>query len=160
MLVSRDAANKTPRILLLSLHPVYARRFFDKTKQIELRRTRPRLSEGDLALFYVTAPEQAIGGGGRVRTVLELPPGKLWRKAGPQAGIERSDFDQYFKDCELGYGIRFERVWPFEPALGRRTIARSWPGFRPPQLYQYLSEAEVRRMGLRIVNRELRLLAA
>jgi hypothetical protein len=90
--------------------------------------------------------------------VLELSPDKLWRRVGPEAGIAKADFDRYFEDCSIGYGILFERVWPFTPAVKRSTITRGWPGFRPPQLYQYLSEADAKRMGVQIVNRELSLL--
>lgn len=158
MLPTPEIDIRVPRILLLSLHPIYAKLFFERTKRVELRRTRPRLSEGDLVLFYVTAPEQAIGGGGRVRKVLELPPRDIWRSVGDIAGISKASFERYFEGCDFGYGILFDVVWPFEPTIRRSAIKQSWPEFRPPQLYHYLTESEVRRLGVRIDNGELALL--
>jgi predicted transcriptional regulator len=154
MLPSLELEINAPRILLLSLHPVYAKRFFDKSKQIELRRTRPRLSRGDFVIFYVTTPEQAIRGGGRVDEVLEMPPRRLWQKAANRSGIDRPTFDAYFQNCDTGYGISFDRIWEFPRGILRSTIARRWPDFRPPQLYQYLTVKDAERLGV-IAERHL-----
>jgi len=147
-----------PRILLLSLHPLYARKFFNGEKKIELRRTKPRLVGGDCVVFYVTTPVQAICGGGIVSKVLELPPRILWQKASRQAGVDRDEFDEYFAGCSTAYGICFEEIWEFSRVVGLGDIAARWPGFRPPQLYQYLTMSDARRIGLAVQSKRLRVL--
>jgi predicted transcriptional regulator len=148
----------TPRILLLSLHPVHARRFFDREKKIEFRRTKPRVVAGDFVVFYVTSPVQAICGGGLVEGVLALPPKMLWHQTSRCAGLGKEAFEGYFEGCSVGYGIGFERVWEFRRALDVKSIGSRWPDFRPPQLYQYLTAADARKLGLTVLNGQLRTL--
>ena len=53
--MKRKAQNH-PNTLLISIHPEYAKKIFEGTKRVELRRIQPKIFEDDLVVVYVTSP--------------------------------------------------------------------------------------------------------
>lgn len=134
-------------ILLLSIKPEYASKIFDGTKKVELRRVRNRLKSGDLVVVYVTSPEKALVGSFEVEDVIvkDLPEelNNLWKQVEEQAGIERKQFDTYYKGASLGVGIFLKNIQKFPKPLKLESLRKHLPNIRPPQSYRYLTHFEV-----------------
>ncbi len=126
------------RMLLISIKPRYAELIFAGKKTIELRRICPKVNNGDLVLVYISSPVKAIYGGFKVDSVINEPPEKLWEKVGICSGINKDEFDAYFKNADIGYGITFNEVWSLPHPIKLESIKLEWPEFRPPQSYWYL----------------------
>ncbi len=135
-------------ILLLSIKPEYASKIFDGTKKVELRRVRTRLKSGDLVVVYVTSPEKALVGSFEVDDVIvkELPEelNNLWKQVEEQAGIERKQFNSYYKGASVGVGIFLKNIQKFPHPLELASLRKQFPNIRPPQSYRYLTPLEVK----------------
>ncbi len=133
----------TNNVLLLSIRPQYAERIFNGSKRIELRRTRPRVKQGDIVVIYVSSPVKAIKGAFWVDHVLEAEPDKLWGQVGLLAGIGRDEYDQYYAGAQTAFGIAVSAPWSFIKPVGLSQLRELWMGFHPPQSYRYLTEQEL-----------------
>lgn len=131
------------RALLLSIRPKYAELIFSGRKKVELRRTRPRIGKGDLALIYVSSPVKSLMGALLVTNVVELPPNKLWLKTNGRAAVNRAEYDEYFAGAKMGYAIEFSRCWQLAQPVSLTTLRARRRGFRPPQSFRYLSGADL-----------------
>jgi predicted transcriptional regulator len=133
--------------LLLSLRPEHAEAIFAGTKTVEFRRVRPRVSEGDWVLVYVTSPRKALVGAFEVAEVVTDHPASLWRRFAQCGGITQERFDEYYAGATVAYGILVRRVMRLPEALPLQLLRRRLPGFHPPQIYRYLKEAEIALVG-------------
>jgi predicted transcriptional regulator len=129
------------KILLLSIKPQYAEKIFSGEKTVELRRTRPRLEDGDLVLVYTSSPRCALTGAFVVANVVTDTPEVIWRKYGSKAEIERTAFDAYYEGAKSASAIGIERAWTFDRAVTLNELRRRMKGFHPPQSYRYLAGA-------------------
>ena len=137
-----------PKTLLLSIHSSFADKIFCGLKTMELRRVRPRVSEGSIVLVYVTAPRMALVGAFEVSDVVESTPDEIWRGFNSQSCIAKNDFDAYFAGTSRGYGIEISNAWTFEQAIPLSAMKSRIPGFSPPQGYRYLSFEELEKLSL------------
>ncbi len=134
--------------LLLSVRPKYADLFFSGRKQVELRRVRPRVKEGDLVLLYVSSPTKALMGAFQVKDVLHDTPAKLWRKTGHQTGITRKEFDFYYSDLPYGFAILASQVWKLEQPISLSRLRQRWVRFTAPQSYRYIRLRDLRWLAI------------
>jgi predicted transcriptional regulator len=81
--------------LLLSVRPEYAEKIFEGIKTVELRRTRPRLCEGDVVIVYASSPTKALIGAFEVEKVIQKPLKDLWHEVQKKAGISYDDSYSY-----------------------------------------------------------------
>jgi predicted transcriptional regulator len=131
-------------VLLLSIHPEYAEKIFNGTKEVELRRICPRrINKGDSVLVYVSSPLKALVGGFEVDEIIEALPEMLWENVKHKAGISRSQFDDYYSGTSLAYGIFLRDTWKLEQPITLDTLRDRWPNFKPPQGYHYISNDDV-----------------
>jgi predicted transcriptional regulator len=137
------------RALLLSIRPEYAKKIFDGSKTVELRRVRPRVARGDLVLVYASAPVKAVLGAFEVARVRSGTPTSLWNIVVSKAGVTRRQFDAYFLGAKTGYAIFLKRKWLLEEPLGLDKLRKRQSNFRPPQSYHYLSASQADRIGIR-----------
>lgn len=128
------------KALLLSIKPRFADAIFQGTKTFELRKVRPRVSEGDLVLVYVTVPRCRLEGAFKVGTVLEMPPEKLWRRIRGTCGVTKAEFMTYFADKTTAFAIGVEDAWLLESAVHLSALRTE--DILPPQGYRYLSDGE------------------
>lgn len=133
-------------VLLLSIRPEYAKKIFDGTKKIELRRVRPRLEQGDLVLVYASSPIKALLGSFEVERVIEKLVINLWQDAEKQAGINLQDFFNYYAGKSVGFGICLKNIHTFAPPVDLESLRKEWSDFRPPQGYRYLTPSEFERV--------------
>lgn len=126
--------------IIFSIHPEFADLIFDGVKTVELRRHMPRnLEKGACMVIYATSPTKCIVGTATVVGIVEHSIGALWKKIGKQSGITHAYFKEYFKDCDVGYGIMLSSASKFETPISLETLRRK-VNFTPPQSYMYGSE--------------------
>lgn len=129
------------------MRPQYARKIFDGTKTVELRRVRPRVTTDDLVLVYASSPVKAMMGAFEIARVLTASPSRLWRKVDGKAGMTRKQFDEYFQGAKTGYGIFVKRKWVLPKSLKLESLRKRRSKFRPPQSYHYLTVDDVNGIG-------------
>lgn len=129
------------KALLLSIRPRFVALIESGVKTVELRRKRPKVEVGDLALVYESSPTKSLVGAFMVGEVLALPPTKLWTEVGAKSGISRSEFLEYFEGCDEGCAIGIDRYWALASRVGLKQL-RSRIKIEPPQSYRYLCEKQ------------------
>lgn len=134
--------------LLLSIRPKYAAAIFAGTKRVELRRKRPRISQGSRVLVYETAPTMALVGAFEAGGVLRATPAELWADVRTAAGVTRQRFTEYFAGATEGFAIEVNEAWLFAKPLSLERLREALPGFHPPQGFKYLWDHELRRAGI------------
>ncbi len=131
------------RIMLLSIRPEYAVKIFSGDKVVELRRTRPRLNEGDVVMVYASSPQKALIGVFEVKQVVQKPLNELWKDVKDKAGITYQNFRSYYKGLSIGCGIYLNKTHCFEQPIKLEFIRKDLIDFRPPQSYRYLTSNEI-----------------
>lgn len=134
-------------MLWLSIHPRYVDAILAGEKSIELRRRKPRISEGP-ALIYATSPRMELVATAWMSSVTQEPLGPLWQTAKDSAFVSRSEFHEYFSGLELGTALHLCRVEPFASAITLERLRKLWRGFQPPQGFRYISDSELSAIGL------------
>lgn len=130
------------KMLLLSVKPEYASKIFVGSKTVELRRTRPKLNEGDLVVVYVSSPVKAIQGAFEIGQILSGSPAGLWKKVKDRSGLTWDEFSAYFTGAEIGYALEIRKTWIYKAPIKLHCIRKLWHDFNPPQSYRYLSDVE------------------
>ena len=124
--------------VLLSIRPEYAKKIFDGTKTVELRRTCPRVTKNDLILVYVSSPVKALVGFLKVSHIIKETPENLWLLVGPYAGVSKLEFDNYYSGAAIGFALSINRVRKLNNAVSLEQLKVKWPGFLAPQSYRYI----------------------
>ncbi len=126
--------------ILLSIQPRFAEKIFERTKAVELRRVRPKVDRGDIALVYVSSPVKALYGAFSIEKVITDTPSKLWQIVKDIAGVSRAEFDHYYRGASVGVGIfiKLSSVKTLNNPMDLDRLRRDWPHFQPPQSYRYL----------------------
>ncbi len=130
------------KMLLLSIKPEHASKIFAGSKTVELRRTRPKLNDGDLVVVYVSSPVKAIKGAFEVGRILSGTPAGLWKRVKDRSGLTWREFCDYFTDAEVGYALEIKKAWTYKVPINLQCIRKLWDDFNPPQSYRYLSDVE------------------
>lgn len=115
----------------MSIKPVYVRRILSGSKRIELRKRRPAFEEGQHILIYSTAPDGYVCGRAVVDKVQMYSPHDFWSIHWAVLGIDRIEYERYFKGCKFAYGVHLRDVQRVEPT----DLT-----FHPPQSYLFLRE--------------------
>ena len=134
---------KEPKVILLSIHPKYAEKIFSGTKQVELRKVKPKIEEGDMVFVYVSSPVKQLHGQFEVEKVIVKPLAKLWAQAGPKSGMSEKEFYEYFGDSEEGCGIYLRSPVSMRHPISLDKLRELLTNFHPPQNYKYLNEPEL-----------------
>jgi len=127
--------------LLLSIRPRFAEMIFAGTKTVELRRVRPTIKAGDLALIYVTSPTKEIQGAFRVGKTVSGKRSSIWKRFGKQTGITREEFDAYFRGKNEAHALVIEEAWTLPKPVRLACLRKEKRGFHPPQSFHYIRGA-------------------
>jgi predicted transcriptional regulator len=138
----KEVAEMTRKMLLMSIKPSYIQHILNGDKTIELRRTRPRLSPGDLIVFYASSPQKAIRAAATVGNIIEGTPAEVWETNSGKIGIDKRAYDEYFFGSKKAYGIALDTVWAYAKPMGIEEMRSLFDKFMPPQSFRYLSEEE------------------
>jgi predicted transcriptional regulator len=124
------------RAVLLSIKPRYADLILAGTKRVELRRSWPSNDIGVLVL-YSSAPVQKLVGVAYVDSVNECDIEGIWQLAVKfGGGLTREELIEYFEGKKLAYGIMIKDTRTAQNAVDPKDL---FPGFVPPQSFQYLT---------------------
>ena len=130
----------TTDAVLFSIRPKYAKKIFDGTKTIELRKVKPkRLMQGGLVLVYVSSPVKSLIGAFKVKKIEEGAPSEMWEKVKKNAGISKNEFDAYYQNSTSGVAIYIDNVWTLPQPIELSALRNSLEGFYPPQSFRYTS---------------------
>ncbi|WP_152098482.1 ASCH domain-containing protein [Lacipirellula parvula] len=129
-------------MLWLSIHPKYVDAILAGEKSIELRRRKPRISEGP-ALIYATSPRMELVASAWISSVTHTSLDSLWKIAKESAAVSRSDFRDYFDGLSKGTGLHLDRIQPFAKPIGLPRLREIWQGFQPPQGFRYIDGVQV-----------------
>lgn len=134
--------------LLISVKPEHAKKIFAGNKTVELRRVRPKISNGDTVLVYVSSPTKALVGAFEVDRVIDTNPEELWQEVAANAGITLDEFNLYYTGTERAFGILIKKAWNFDVPLTLQNLRSKCKNFHPPQSYKYISDQEANLLGL------------
>ncbi|MEY2496156.1 MAG: hypothetical protein QOJ45_2648 [Verrucomicrobiota bacterium] len=124
--------------LLISVRPKFAEMIFDGSKTVELRRVRPRVGKGGVAIVYVSSPIKQLQGAFEIAKVVSASPSVLWNRYGAKAGITRKEFFEYFAGKILGHALVIKRAWKLAVSTCLSCLKRTQRGFHPPQSFHYV----------------------
>lgn len=130
-------------MLLLSIHPVYVEKIFAGMKTVELRKRKPNVEVGSKVVIYSTMPECEIVGFATISGFEVCSPNQLWNKVNSSCGVTKAEFNSYFSNSEISVGIHLTEPVRFEDAFSLSNLRKLWPGFHPPQQFQYLKESRL-----------------
>lgn len=133
------------RALMLSLKPRFAEAILAGTKTVEVRRVMPRITIPTLALLYASGSERALVGTCVVRSVARYPADEMWRLHGADTALSKPEFDAYLEGRDCGVALLLERPEPLATPIPLHTL-RLVNGFRPPQSFAYVCDAQRKRL--------------
>jgi len=126
------------RALLLSIRPQHATGILRGTKTVELRRVRPQVQAGDVALVYATYPVCAVIAVFTIDRVLVQSPGELWAAVAGRVGIDRREFDDYLYGASTAVAIFLTDLRRLSEPVPLSDLQAQMAGFRPPQSFRYV----------------------
>ena len=126
--------------ILMSIKPKYAKKIFDGTKTVELRRIQPKyLQTGDLVFVYVSSPIKSLVGAFKVARIIKEPIVDLWKAVQHEAGISFEEFENYYQKTQSGVAIFISDILVFSTPIELADLKQAAEGFYPPQSYRYTS---------------------
>lgn len=132
--------------ILVSIRPEYVARILTGEKRVELRRTFPsRVASGGTMLIYETTPRRAIVASCEVSGVEDLPVETIWRRYRAVAGIDRAQFDAYYRGSEAGVVLRLGEVRAAKREIPLARMRATYE-LTPPQSFAYIGPALNRRI--------------
>ena len=131
------------KILLISIRPEFSDLIFSGRKTVELRRTKPSLTAGDLVIVYTSSPSCELTGAFEVKKVDCGRPGSLWRKVRNSCGISKATYNAYFAGASTAFGIQIKKAWRLETPLKLESMRKRLSAFHPPQTYRYFARSEL-----------------
>lgn len=140
----KSAVDSELKVLLLSIRPNHAEKIVNGTKSVELRRRKPRMEGGGVALIYASAPTQALIGEVQILSISEARPQDIWAKVREKAALTKEDFDEYFKGADRAVAIEVGNVRKFTQPITLTNIRVAISDFRPPQSFRYVDQETAR----------------
>jgi len=120
--------------VLLSIRPEFVEKIISGEKKFEYRK-RMFKREVKSVVIYATSPYKKIIGEFSIEEILADEPNVLWEKTFTSSGLEKDFFMDYYKNAEIGYAIKIDKLKlypkPIEISRFRKT---------PPQSYTYIDD--------------------
>lgn len=120
-------------VAILSIKPEFAYRILAQTKSIELRRSAMGLAKDDIVLFYISAPDQCLGGWFRIAEIEVRGVEDMWNRHHEQLGIDYNRYLSYFEGVAMATGLHVGELYPLDPVIPLQQIRELIPDFVPPQ---------------------------
>lgn len=141
-----------PNFLFISVKPQFASKIVDGEKSIELRKSKPKVGQGDYILIYATKPFMKVVGFAKIEQIIDTNPQKMWDSYSEKLGINKLDYDNYFNNSNRAIGIQISSVCKFKKGFLLSDIKKIMPTFSPPQTYLYFSKFQILRNFIRLSN--------
>lgn len=124
--------------VILSIKPEYANKILDGTKKFEFRKASFSVDRVEVVLIYATKPVGKVIGEFTVECVHVDKPSIIWQKTRTQAGINKSFFDEYFRDRNVAVAIEVNKAQRYETPMELDDFG---PGMTAPQSFRYVPVA-------------------
>jgi predicted transcriptional regulator len=121
-------------VAILSIHPMYVDAIRTGNKRIEFRKTR-FTKNVKFIIIYETAPSQKIVGFFSVKKIVSDTPKNLWNQFSTIGCIAKSDFLEYFKNSQIGYGIEIDKYQDLANKIDITELCDT-----PPQSFRYIDK--------------------
>jgi len=128
------AGDEVAGLALLSIRPRFAELIISGEKKVEFRKTNFRQDLSHVVL-YASRPVQRILAYFEVSGMCAETPERLWERYHAVAGIERTEFDAYYRSAACGVAIEVGDVWVLSDPLPLSALDVS---LSPPQGFAYL----------------------
>ncbi|MCD9019128.1 ASCH domain-containing protein [Parachryseolinea silvisoli] len=125
------------KYLLLSVKQQYTEQILQGRKTIELRKSKPSVSSGDVIIIYCTSPVKAIVGTATIEDVITHTPSEMWELHSQKLGITKRAFFEYYENSDKAIGIVMSHVATLPEQIQLSSIKQRIPTFSPPQTYRY-----------------------
>ncbi|WP_028592403.1 ASCH domain-containing protein [Paenibacillus massiliensis] len=127
--------------VLLSIKPEFVAEIISGNKKFEYRKSIFKRDDISTVVVYATKPFGKVVGEFEIEKILEDSPYKIWQRTKKHSGINRSFFNEYFRDKEKGYAIQIKDFITYETPLELKDIDE---GIRvAPQSFCYIREASL-----------------
>ncbi|MGD0942383.1 MAG: hypothetical protein ABR905_22035 [Terracidiphilus sp.] len=122
--------------LVMSIHPEYADRIFNKRKRVEFRKKFSVKWRGCKAVVYGTKPLGALMGEVTLRNVTYGTPEAIWEAFGSMGGCTREEFSGYAGSSDGVYAIELSDVTPYVSPIALAQVSLLInEDLRPPQSF-------------------------
>ena len=139
-----DVQREDHAVVLLSIQPRFAEGILNGSKRVELRRTgfahAPRY-----VVVYATQPVGKVVGVFEVEQIVDDSPTEIWQRYFAVSGLEREEYDRYYQGASKAVAIEIAKVHELSTPV---PLSQLEPTLRPPQSFQYLPPAALRKLGL------------
>lgn len=125
------------KVMLISIKPEFVEKIFNGSKSIELRKSTPKVSSGDIIVIYCTFPVKSIVGYCVVDQVIKMSPNLLWEKYNKLLGIDKKRFLIYYENVTTAIGIKLTKRSLLEQKISLEAVRNIIPNFHPPQTFRY-----------------------
>lgn len=124
--------------ILISIKPVFVEKIFSGEKKFEFRKSIYKSQSVNTAFIYCSAPTSSIVGEFSIDDTIYLPISALWNQTKSYAGINQSDFLEYFNKKNYGYALVISGNIKYTQAIPLREIGLK----RPPQSFCYINSEQ------------------
>lgn len=121
--------------ILLSIKPEYAKLILDGSKKYEFRKHLAHETVNSIVI-YSTSPQMAVVGEVDVIQSIAMSPPALWEFTKKEAGISRTNFIRYFRDCKKAYAYKLGNVTIYEYPKALEDFGL----LQAPQSFVYLAK--------------------
>lgn len=129
--------------VIMSIKPQYAQAIITGEKQIELRKRIPKVGAGDIIVFYESLPIQRVTFYCVVEEIVSMSPKKLWETYSNRLGITKKEYDKYFYQKTIAYGIKLQTPQVFAT---QKKIGDISEELLIPQSYRYIPPMELKKI--------------
>lgn len=141
MKVTKKSSPSGNNSVLISIHPIYAKKIISGEKRVEFRRSWAS-NPVKQVVFYSTAPVQRIVAIAQIMKVHVGTKTKLWGLAQELGGgISRRKLFEYLEGKNTGVAIELGDINII--AKPTTPIDLFGDGFRPPQSFRYFTDDEL-----------------
>ncbi|MFV0349074.1 MAG: hypothetical protein ACK5JO_10845 [Halodesulfovibrio sp.] len=123
-------------VIFLPIKPVFVDRILCGAKRFEYRKQIP--AKGlDNIIIYSSYPCKKIVGFAKVESVISGSSEYVWQLTRDASGIQKSRFDDYFKNSSIAYAYELKDVMKLHKGISPSSI---FDDFSIPQSFRYVEE--------------------
>ena len=129
------------RDILISLDPRFADAILCGEKSVELRRRRPGVPPGTRVWMYSKLPIGSVVGCAVIDQLHDSSPTAIWKRFGAKAGINRSEYFDYFRGASSATALVLTQVRRLRAPISLDGLRQIRHDFHPPQFFSDLRKA-------------------
>lgn len=141
-----EKSYKEDKALFISIKPEFVEKIFNGVKNIELRKSAPKIQIDSLVIIYCTSPVMSVIGTCRVNGLILNKPDLLWEDYQDNLGIDKESYNEYFEGKDLAVGIMLKDIVKFEKSISLSEIRSFISNFQPPQTFRYFDKIKLSKL--------------